>query len=146
MKRCAVCYLPPESESWSARDRLLKRGCIESSWLCIDCREDPANAMWTMDREQERSSDDVDGFPASQSWDQVMDAPLREATPLQREILRMAVVDPGKERRAVVYRDKQGRKRGKRERWQHVNSARGIARKVGCSAQYVVMTLRRYMP
>jgi hypothetical protein len=64
-KRCAVCYVPPEYRHLPREQRLLRRGDIQSDWLCNRCFHAKENWRWKKAPiEEQRASDEVDATEA----------------------------------------------------------------------------------
>jgi hypothetical protein len=54
IRKCAVCYLPPEFRRLPREQRLAKRGDIQSNWICRRCRSEWENYRWKAAPREER--------------------------------------------------------------------------------------------
>lgn len=134
-----MCWLPPDAAGWSERDRLLRRGCLESTWLCGACRADPANAGWC-EGEREEADENVETRVVEQqrlrdAWDR----PPIEVTDDVRLIAELVV---GGVQEAVPRLDARGRRRGTYLRARAVGP-RAIARLIGRDHWFVLRIMRR---
>lgn len=64
-KRCAVCYVPPELRHLPREQRILRRGDLQSDWLCERCFYAWENYRWKKaPLEERRGGDEVDAAEA----------------------------------------------------------------------------------
>jgi hypothetical protein len=60
-RRCAICYVPPEFRHLPREQRLLRRGDLQSDWLCDRCFHARENYRWKKAPvEERRANDEVD--------------------------------------------------------------------------------------
>jgi AraC-like DNA-binding protein len=126
---CAICSYDPKTG---------RVGRHDTNKICAECRNHMENAEWCSGRKEladERAATRDEGCRRLR---EEQDRPLPEVSETLTRIARLLVEGA---RAPVVYRDKRGRRRGKRERWRAL-SMREIAARAGCSRSEVARVVR----